>query len=238
MRPQLLILGFCALAVLTFGIVRYGSLSAADCGSCMPNRDTNIQMSGSYRVCFDANSFTQEQADKMTYGFQSYWTGEGKIAGLDFDSVVTFPDSSCDITVDAGVMGQPDWAAVAHETPNGHGAGWTVNINNLANHQGPDYYDYWAWLGAHEMGHDIGFLDVHGGGCAAYSIMYDTIVPPFPSSTLCSDTDRIEFYYGYDPLPCDTDPAWPGCGTPLIIDTKGNGFQFTTADKGVVFDIN
>lgn len=46
-------------------------------------------------------------------------------------------------------------------------------------------------------------------------------------------------------LPCDTDPAWPGCPnqwtqahTPLLIDTKGNGFQLSSAAHGVLFDID
>jgi hypothetical protein len=41
-----------------------------------------------------------------------------------------------------------------------------------------------------------------------------------------------------DDLPCDTDPAWPGCNSPIIADIANNGYQLTSVADGVQFDIN
>jgi hypothetical protein len=40
-----------------------------------------------------------------------------------------------------------------------------------------------------------------------------------------------------DTLPCDTDPAWPGCDSPILLDTAGDGFRLTSMEDGVVFDL-
>jgi hypothetical protein len=83
----------------------------------VPFRNVNIEMSGAYHACFDANSFTGEQADKIAYGFQHYWVG---ISNLTFDYEVTFPDESCDIVFDEGTFpGHPEWVAVTFPTSNG-----------------------------------------------------------------------------------------------------------------------
>ncbi len=41
-----------------------------------------------------------------------------------------------------------------------------------------------------------------------------------------------------DPLPCDTDPAWPGCNSPIIVDLANNGYQLTSVEDGVSFDLD
>lgn len=41
-----------------------------------------------------------------------------------------------------------------------------------------------------------------------------------------------------DGLPCDTDPEWPGCTDPLILDTAGDGLQLTSVADGVLFDLD
>jgi hypothetical protein len=37
---------------------------------------------------------------------------------------------------------------------------------------------------------------------------------------------------------CATDPAWDETCTPLLVDFNGDGFQLTTAKKGVLFDLD
>lgn len=55
----------------------------------------------------------------------------------------------------------------------------------------------------------------------------------------CADADAVARDYTNPPdLPCATDPGWPGCNSPLVIDVLGNGFRFSTAAKGVLFDID
>ena len=45
-------------------------------------------------------------------------------------------------------------------------------------------------------------------------------------------------YQGPPPVNCATDPGHPDCPSPLLIDTRGNGFHLTNARNGVLFDID
>jgi hypothetical protein len=42
---------------------------------------------------------------------------------------------------------------------------------------------------------------------------------------------------GMNPM-CATDPAWDASCTPLLVDLDGDGFQLTTVEKGVRFDLD
>jgi hypothetical protein len=65
MRSQVAIL-VCAVVLVACTILRPSTpVAAQDCGSCVPFRNVNIEMSGAYHACFDANSFSGEQADKI-----------------------------------------------------------------------------------------------------------------------------------------------------------------------------
>lgn len=144
--------------------------------------------------------------------------------------------NDCDVTVDAGSL-PPDTPAMAHTTNDGYGSGWTVNETFLSQVD-PSYDSWWSYLGGHELGHVYGFDNVHTSGCPGYTIMFWLMNPPLPASLKCSDQQNANSYYPDEPLPCDTDPGWPGCNSPLVIDTKGNGFRFTSAKHGVMFDID
>lgn len=96
------------------------------------------------------------------------------------------------------------------------------------------------WLKAlilHELGHIQG-LGQAPSGCSGQSVMGDTSPSSNRTDFSSCDNQTFDSYYQPDPSMCATDPGWPGCNSPLLIDTKGNGFKLTTAQKGVMFDVN
>ena len=269
MRSIVATLALCAVVLVAYTIVSPPApVSAADCGSCVPFRHTDIELSGHYHVCFHQNYFINEQAEKMTYGFNNYWG----TTGVTFDWELTpFPESiQCDMVVDATSYGDDSIAAQAHPTSNGDGAGFTVNTSRLGR-TGFGWYDYWARLGAHEMGHNFGFEDLEGNVCGDYSIMNDWLPSGYPSSALCSDLGIIQYYYEQDndqdgytpPDDCNDGANWinpgvgdpPACGhsgdwncndtddavecaTPVVVDVLGNGIELTDTVGGVQFDFD
>ncbi len=97
--------------------------------------------------------------------------------------------------------------------------------------------DWLRGLMLHELGHIQG-LGQAPNGCEGQSVMANETPSSYRTTFTNCDNQSFDAFYPPDPSMCATDPAWPGCNSPLLIDTKGNGFKLTSAAKGVMFDID
>jgi len=106
----------------------------------------------------------------------------------------------------------------------------------------------------HEFGHAQGFSDVTAIHCIGKTVMYGSIDAggPYVSDLSSCDTAAVSTATppaggvgggdgggGADCPNCDSNPQpWTGGESPIIIDMLGNGYDLTSVEAGVDFDIS
>lgn len=153
----------------------------ANCSTCIPSRDTSIIVSGTLTVCFadtaapSGGAWGGEEVDIQT-GIERYWEdwySENQVP-IDFDFTQVSDETNCpsgSVVMKKGNPGSSTAYAGAFPTSNGQGASVVYSPSQTSGLSEDD----WKALGAHEMGHILGYQNIDTpSGCDNYSIMANT----------------------------------------------------------------
>jgi hypothetical protein len=225
------------LALGTLGIVAV----KAQCYSCQPSRIGGVSVQGTKKVCFDG-SFTSEDENWIKAG--GTWWNERlstRTPVVYFEFALPGDLENCNIMIglDYGMIGTST-AARAYVTPNGDGALIEFNPSRFST----ENFNYISFVSGHEFYHILGWTDLQPPSlretCDGSTLLAGSYSghPGLPTGMLCGDVIPVASSYppssGVD---CSLEPGHPDC-SPLVIDTAGNGFAFTSARKGVLFDLD
>lgn len=237
-RPLCTLTAALLLFVMTGGALL--TLSAQNCTECQPARRWGTDVSGTKKVCFDG-SFTAEDERRIAAGAH-YWNSvlSTRENAVYFDIAAPGDMSGCAVMIalDYGLIGTTR-PAYGLFTSSGNGSTIYFNPDKISS----ETYNYISYAAGHEFYHVLGYDDLPEhlrATCDQFTLMAGVYSghPGLPMGLECGDQTPI--YNSYPPssgVNCATDPAHPDC-SPLVIDTKGNGFSFVRARSGVLFDID
>lgn len=182
-------LGFVLFAVMPL-------VHTQTCSSCEPAPKSGVSVGGSRSVCI-STGFSATERDNMKIGIETYWPGvlanTGSPVTLNVviaanQSAPTCTTTGADIMITADSAAAPDLAIAAH-TSNGVGATIKVNPTYLGDYYGTGTsgQNLWQNVGAHEIGHIVGFENVSTTGCASATIMKVPVTYDALMSNACSD---------------------------------------------------
>lgn len=229
------------VALLSLSLVAAFRLtpSAQSCSECQPRPEWGTPISGNKKVCFDGSIPTEEEReikDGGTWWNERLTTREPQVY---FNYAAPGDMSNCNITIgfDYGMVGD---SRPARSIVSQSGNNSVIYFNPSQINNG---YNFVTYTSAHEFYHVLGFDDLPEnmrGPCDGYSLMAGVYTghPGLPGDFPCGDMAALQsMYVPQSGVNCATDPGHPDC-SPLVIDTKGNGFNFTRARGGVMFDID
>ena len=216
-------LSLIAVLSLAIGVVALEPVLDA-CGTCWPVQQHSISPDTYY---FDSTVSSNETLKDWFRVAADEWNGALEASGAT-ERITLNSNGRIRVGLDDTVC--PDWGRGANQ------AGYVLLCSDTLLESAP----FVRRIMSHEFGHVFGYAS---GNCSKNdSVMTDIqpsdMDPNTAISAGCADNAAIARDYDPPPDMCATDPAWPGCNSPLVIDTKGNGFKFTSASDGVMFDID
>jgi hypothetical protein len=132
--------------------------ATTNCRDCEPGL-ANVSPQGLLTIGFefDPNPFSPTETSSFMQGASSYWNPNYNNTGISVDNTETFlDDARIRVILDDTLRGTTDNATAA---PNGNGGGIIrVNPDRINDARS---FDWWKWLGTHEVGHLLGLRDVH-----------------------------------------------------------------------------
>lgn len=172
----------------------------ANCVPCAPIHDGVHNLSGNYTVQIEwSNSYQYPsgQISEMKNAIEGYWNGYFQALGIN----ISFSVSDCNVDVGCGsadiriFLDDPvnffNQGALAEtlQTSDGHGSSVRVDRTQLSN-----INVHWSHMGAHEVGHVLGFDNVSNSECALATIMF---IPnrPMLSSVGCGDKIAVSDHW-------------------------------------------
>lgn len=192
------------IATLCWGLATGNIIAQASCGACTPAQMTHVTgLSGTYSVCIEtddgSNQMSIDERDGIKEGIEQYWDSYFAEADFPLDFTVSFASNgqcSADIRIrlQAGLFNATGHMAEADTTADGRNSG--VRIDPLF--LGQYGKDTWKNLGAHEIGHILGFDDV-AEYCNDWSVMVNPISTGPLTGIQCGDSVALSQRYPADP---------------------------------------
>lgn len=185
-------------------VATLGAVCGTDCVVAVNGNRYDNHNGGTFHYCFTGSTWTNDQKAAVASGFDYWVTALGSNPYAPDLSVSEGSGSDCDLYVMQQDLGSGHEDVIAMGNGNADGATATIFFNTTYSQNGYNLSNMtlgtYAWVGAHEFGHVIGFDHAVGDNCSRdLTVMYFSVPPNLssgpPSTVKCVDQDATDNMY-------------------------------------------